>query len=151
MGLKINLAAGESLMVGRARIQNTGSHKCTLLVSGDEHILRENRILLEQEATTPVKRLYFVVQGIYLSDGDAKLFPLYHELARTVVKIFPDMTVEVTDVSLLILGGRYYEALNKAHALIDQETQKTEQLIQVLKDAQAEENEHADALVKEAK
>lgn len=124
MGLKINLAAGESLMVGRARIQNIGSHKCALIVSGDEHVLRENRIVLENEATTPLKRLYFVVQGIYLSDGDAKLFPLYHELAREVVRVFPDMTVAVTDISMLILGGRYYEALNQTHSLVQEEAVK---------------------------
>jgi flagellar biosynthesis repressor protein FlbT len=121
MSLKLNLAAGESLLVGKARITNGGDKRCVLIVAGEEAILRESLLMLEKDATTPTKRLYFVVQGIYLSDQKEDLFPLYHEVARAAVAAYPLLTLPVTDVSQLILGGRYYDALNRAHALIEME------------------------------
>lgn len=121
MSLKLNLAPGESLLIGRARVQNSGDRKCTLMISGDEIVLRESRIMLEKDATTPAKRLYFVVQGIYVADNKEELFPLYHEVARGVVSAWPTLTLAVTEVSEMILGGRYYDAVNRAYAVIQME------------------------------
>lgn len=122
MSLKLNLAPDESLLIGKARVQNSGHHKCTLMISGGEIILRESRIMLERDATTPAKRLYFVVQGIYVADEKEPLFPLYHELARSIVSQWPAVTLAVTDISEMILSGRYYEAVNLAYGLIQMET-----------------------------
>lgn len=128
MSLKLNLAPGESLLVGKARIQNSGERKCTLMISGDEVVLRESRIMLERDATTPAKRLYFVVQGIYVTAEKEPLFPLYHEVARAVVNTWPTLTLAVTDIGELILGGRCYEAVNRAYALIQMEKELENQL-----------------------
>ena len=123
MSLKLNLAAGESLLIGRARVTNGGDRRCTLIVAGEECILRESLLMLEKDATTPAKRLYFVVQGIYLNDNKEELFPLYHDMARAIVAAYPVLTLPVTDVSQLILAGRYYDALNRAHAIIKAESE----------------------------
>lgn len=122
MSLKLSLAVGESLLVGKARITNGGDKRCTLTVAGEECVLRESLLLLEKDATTPAKRLCFVVQAIYLSDRKEELFPLYHQMARDMVTAHPILTLPVTDVGQMILAGRYYDALNQAHAIIKLET-----------------------------
>jgi flagellar protein FlbT len=121
MALKIQLAAGESVLIGKARVANGGSSRCVLVVTGDEKILRGGLIMLQDEATTPVKRLYFTVQGIYLADSEEELFPLYHELSRAVVRVCPFMNLPICDISMLILSGQYFEALIKTHDLIKEE------------------------------
>ncbi len=121
MSLKLNLAAGESLLIGRARVTNGGDKRCILIVAGEERILRESLLMLEKDATTPARRICFVVQGIYLSDKSEELFPLYHETVRELVEVYPSLTMAVTDVSQAILAGRYYDALNQAHALVEME------------------------------
>ena len=68
MSLKINLAQGESILIGKAKVQNGGNGRCVLIVSGSENVLREKRIMREREATTPIRRLYFLTQSIYLAD-----------------------------------------------------------------------------------
>jgi flagellar protein FlbT len=121
MSLKLNLAVNESVLIGEAKVTNGGDKRITLIVSGDERVLRESLLMLEKDATTPAKRLCFVVQGIYLSNKKDELFPLYHDIARSVVTTNPILTMPVTNVSEMILTGRYYEALNQAHALIKME------------------------------
>jgi flagellar biosynthesis repressor protein FlbT len=121
MALKIQLAVGESVLIGKARVANGGNARCVLVVTGDEKILRGGLIMLEEEATTPVKRLYFTVQGIYLADSEDELFPLYHELSRTVTITYPFMNLAICDISMLILSGQYFEALIKTHDLIKAE------------------------------
>ena len=121
MALKIQLAAGESVLIGRARVANGGNSRCVLVVTGDEKILRGGLIMLEDEATTPVKRLYFTFQGIYLADSEEELFSLYHELSRIVVRTYLFMNLAICDISMLILSGQYFEALIKTHDLIKAE------------------------------
>jgi flagellar protein FlbT len=121
MTLRLNLAQGESVLIGQARVQNGGAGRCTLIISGNEKVLREKRIMLERDATTPIKRLYFAVQSIYLAEEANPLFPIYHNIARDAVLAWPMLTLQITDVSQWILDGNYYEALNQAHALIEVE------------------------------
>jgi flagellar protein FlbT len=128
MSLKLNLRPGESLLIGRAKITNGGDKRCILIVSGEENMLRENLLLLEKDATTPVKRLYFVVQGIYLSEKKEELFPLYFDMVRAVVDAYPFLVLHVTDVSQMILEGRYYDAVNRCHALIGMESEILDRL-----------------------
>lgn len=123
MTLKINLAPGECVVIGKARVENGGDRRCTLIVTGSETILREKRILRERDATTPLKRLYFVVQSIYLADDKEQLYDLYHAVAREAVQAWPHLLLDITDVGTEILAGNDYGALNKAHALVESEQQ----------------------------
>lgn len=121
MSLKINLAQGESILIGKAKVQNGGNGRCVLIVSGSENVLREKRIMRERDATTPIRRLYFLTQSIYLTDDKPKLFDLYHRVAREAVVAWPMLTGAITDVGELILVERYYDALMACHTLIEVE------------------------------
>lgn len=119
MSLKINLAQGESILIGKAKVQNGGSGRCVLIVSGNENVLREKRIMREKDATTPVRRLYFLTQSIYLADDKPILFDLYHQIAREAVAAWPILTGPITDIGEMILVERYYDALMACHTLVD--------------------------------
>ncbi|CCG41032.1 Flagellar FlbT family protein [Magnetospirillum molischianum] len=119
MSLKINLAQGESILIGKAKVQNGGSGRCVLIVSGSENVLREKRIMREKDAITPVRRLYFLTQSIYLADDKPVLFDLYHQIAREAVAAWPILTGPITDIGELILVERYYDALMACHGLVD--------------------------------
>lgn len=128
MTLKLTLAPGEAMLIGRARVENGDDRRCTLIISGDEKILRQKRIMREADATTPMKRLYYVVQSMYLAADSDSLNSLYHAVSREAVSAWPILTNPITDVSELILSGRYYEALNAAYALIEVEADITKAL-----------------------
>jgi len=121
MTLKINLVPGECVVIGKARVENGGDHRCTLIIQGEEVILRGRRVLRERDATTPMKRLYFVVQCIYLAEDKAVLTDLFFQVCREGIAAWPEFGTNIADIGELIQAQRYYEALNQTHALVERE------------------------------
>ena len=72
MSLKIELKPHESIIVGDALITNDND-RVRFYIDGNVPILREKFILREKDATTPAKRIYFIVQQMYLSKGSTDL------------------------------------------------------------------------------
>ena len=122
MSLKISLAPGESVVIGKAKVENGDDRRCTLIVTGEEVVLRGRRVMREQDATTPLKRLYFVVQAIYLTDYKSLLTPLLMDVLREALQSWPEMAVPIVTVGELIGEGKYYEALSKTYELVEQES-----------------------------
>jgi flagellar protein FlbT len=123
MTLKISLAPAESVIIGKARVENGGEHRCTLIINGSETILREKRVMREADATSPLKRLYFVVQCIYLADDRPSLFDLFHQVSREAATASPTLTLGIVEVGEMVMAGNEYTALNKAYELVELERQ----------------------------
>jgi flagellar protein FlbT len=121
MSLKISLAPGESVVIGKAKVENGGDRRCTLIVTGEEAVLRGRRVMREQDATTPMKRLYFVVQAIYLTDDKSLLTPLLMDVLREAVQSWPESAAQAVMVGELVGEEKYYEALSKAYELVELE------------------------------
>ena len=68
MPLKVELKAGERIIVGGSVIRN-GDSRARFFVEGDAPILREKDILTPATADTPAKKIYLAVQLMYLN-GD---------------------------------------------------------------------------------
>ncbi|MBR1949225.1 MAG: hypothetical protein IKA30_05485 [Alphaproteobacteria bacterium] len=63
MSLKIELKPRESIIVGDALITNDND-RVRFYIDGNVPILREKFIMREKDATTPAKRVYFIVQQV---------------------------------------------------------------------------------------
>lgn len=121
MSLQIEVATGEKLYVGNAVIQNVG-FKTKLLINGNLPILRERDYLSADQATTPCRRLYELLQRIYLSDGDVcNLESEFIKMASDIKDRAPSTTILLAEVSSLFLLGEHYKALRACHALIGHE------------------------------
>jgi flagellar protein FlbT len=119
MALKITLKPDEKLILGGAIIKNGGS-KAELLIENNVTILREKDIMLEDEVNSPCKRIYFVIQLMYIEEGGLeKHYKLYWKLVSDVVKAAPSQNALLREISELILKGNYYKALKLARKLID--------------------------------
>ena len=117
MALKVELKPGERVIIGDSVVTN-GEHRARLLIDGDAPILREKDILTVAEADTPCKRIYLVVQLMYLTGNPARQHDLYFELVNDVVKAAPSTTPYVEAISRLISEGALYKALKETRALI---------------------------------
>jgi flagellar biosynthesis repressor protein FlbT len=121
MPLKIALKPRERLILGGAVIRNgdTGAH---LTVENEVPILREHDILSQRETSTPCRRIYFVVQLMYVDEGN---LPAHHKLYRTLVRdvlAAAPSTARFTDeISRLVVERKYYQALKIARQLMDYE------------------------------
>jgi flagellar protein FlbT len=121
MALKITLKPHERLIVGGAVVTN-GNTRSDLLIENNVPILREKDILSEKDADSPCKRIYFVVQLMYVDEKNlAEHHTLYWKLVSDVVKAAPSTIPLIDQISEYILHSNYYQALKKAKKLIEYE------------------------------
>jgi flagellar protein FlbT len=121
MALKITLKPGERIIVGGAVIKN-GSSSTNLLVENPVPILRQRDILTREEADTPCKRIYLVVQLMYVDGTNlAAHHKIYWSLVKDLLKAAPSTLPFIDRISDLILGAKYYQALKMARKLIEYE------------------------------
>ena len=76
MSLRVVLKPFERIVIGQSVITNSES-RTTFLIDGEAPILREKDILTAETANTPVKRLYFCIQMMYLENDIPKYQDLY--------------------------------------------------------------------------
>ena len=120
MPLKIELKPHESIIIGESLITNDGE-RTRFYIEGNVPILREKFILRENEANTPSKRVYFVVQQMYLSRGDAQLQDLYLEYVRDLQHAAPSLIPYITPLNEDIIRADYYNAIKNANKLLQKE------------------------------
>lgn len=111
MSLRINLKAGEKIIIGKTLIRN-GDHKASFVIEGEGvPILRERYILSEDELKTPVQLLYFYIQLMYVSDEPSEFYDVYFKQMKEIVNAAPSMTGMLMVVSEHVRDGEYYKAL----------------------------------------
>jgi flagellar protein FlbT len=121
MPLKLTLKPNERVVIGGAVITN-GTSSAHLIIENNVPILRQSDILSESQANTPCRRIYFVIQLIYVDQAQsAKLQPLYWDLAREVLEAAPSMNSLISKISQFIIENKMYQALKAARKLIQYE------------------------------
>lgn len=120
MALVIDLKPGEKILIGTAVITND-QQRARLHIAGDAPILREKDVLQEDGADTPCKRIYFLIQCMYLARNPREYHHKYFALVRDVMQAAPTTLVYFATINENILLGQYYKALKEAHKLIQHE------------------------------
>ena len=91
MALIIDLKPNERVIIGNALITN-GEHRARLQIAGDSPILREKDIMRQDEATSPCKRVYFTIQGMYLTADPKVLHETYFKQIGDIKHAAPSTT-----------------------------------------------------------
>lgn len=120
MALIIDLKPGEKILIGTAVITND-AQRTRLHISGDAPILREKDVMKEEEADTPCKKIYFLVQCMYLARNPRVYFDKYFELIREIQDAAPSTTFFFLKINEMILEGHYYKAMKDARELLSHE------------------------------
>lgn len=121
MPLKIQLKPGERLILGGAVVKN-GKNKAELLVENQVPILRQKDILSLKDADTLCKKIYFVIQLMYIDEGRlSEHHQSYWTLVKELVKTCPAVLGMIDQISEEILGGNYYQALKWTRKLMEYE------------------------------
>ena len=143
MALKITLKPQEKIIIGEAVIIN-GDRRSNLLIENNVPILRQRDIMREGEADSPCKRIYFVIQLMYIDEKNIfQHHSTYWELVKEVIKAAPSTLPMIDQISRQILGRRYYQALKLAKELLEYEQEVIENARKTIGDIQADtENNH---------
>jgi len=122
MALKITLKPQEKMILGGAVISNGNTAGCQLIIENKVPILREKDILSENDADTPSRQLYFIIQLMYIDEENLAVHQKnYWSLANEIVKAAPSTLGLIDQVNEEIVSGRYYQALKLVQKLIDYE------------------------------
>lgn len=109
------------MLIGSAVISN-GDRTTEFFIENKVPILREKELMKEEAASTPGRRIYFLVQLMYV---DEENFTTYHDqfwaIVREVILAAPSTTRIITDICHEIMSRRFYTALKVARQLIDYE------------------------------
>lgn len=120
MALKVEIKPREKIIVGDALITNDG-HRARLYIEGDAPILREKDIIRPADADTPCKKIYLLIQLMYLAKDPREHHELYFEIVGDVQKAAPSTMHLIDRINNQILTGSYYKALKEAKKLIEYE------------------------------
>jgi flagellar protein FlbT len=121
MALKISLKPHERMIIDGAVITNLTTNG-ELLIENNVPILREKDIMREEDANTHCRKIYFVIQLMYINEKNIVLHHnTYWKLVHELVDAAPSMLGIIDQISEHILSTRYYQALKLARHLIDYE------------------------------
>lgn len=121
MPLKIVLKPGERAVINQAVIQN-GGDKAELILQNKASVLRERDIMTEKDVSSPAKRIYFVVQMLYMfPNKEQEYHQQFNRLIKEFVNAVPSATPIVLDIGKQIVVGDVYGALKLCRKLISYE------------------------------
>jgi flagellar protein FlbT len=116
--LKVHLKPNERVFINGGVIRV--DRKVTLELMNEVVFLIEGHVLQEEDATTPLRQLYFIVQSMLM---EPKCEPiarqLYERSHDALIQTFKNQDVlnGLTDVKQLMERGRAFEALRKIRSL----------------------------------
>ncbi len=125
MALVIDLKPQEKILIGEAVVTNS-SHRTRLHIAGDAPIIREKDIMQEENADTPCKRIYFLIQCMYISRNPEEYHDKYFKAVEEIQKAAPSCTIFFAQINEQILSGTYYKAMKLAKQLIEHERELIE-------------------------
>jgi flagellar protein FlbT len=121
MPLKLVLRPDEKVIISGAVIKN-GKNTIEFSVENQVPVLREKDILTEPEADTLCKKIYLLIQLMYIDEANLSTYHTkYWELIKTMVKAAPKTILLVDQINELIISNKYYQALKLARRLIEYE------------------------------
>lgn len=113
MALKLRLKPCERVVINGCVLQND-NRRHTLTVSNFAHIIRGSDIMQEEEADTPVRRAYFVIQSMLLDPGAAEQYSSI--ITGIMAKLYnafvhPEMQDRIMQAMQNVSERDYYKAL----------------------------------------
>ncbi len=117
MPLRVELGPFERIIIGGSVITNSNT-RTSFRIDGEAPLLRERDIITAESADTPVKRIYYCVQMMYLEDDLAKYQGLYLGFMRDLLEAVPSSRDLLQATSTHIIAGAYYNALKEIKKLI---------------------------------
>ncbi len=120
MALVIDLKPGEKILIGDAVITND-SQRTRLHIDGDTPILREKDVMKEQDADTPCKKAYFLIQCMYMARNPSMYHKKYFDTIQDIQHAAPKLSFFFLDMNEKIIEGAYYKAMKLGRELIQLE------------------------------
>ncbi len=110
--LRISLKSGERIFINGAVLRV--DRKVALEFLNDVTFLLENHVLQPQDATTPLRQLYFIAQMILINpEGKDQSTAMFKKSIAMLLTCFQDADVlaELKRIDAMVASGRAFDAL----------------------------------------
>ncbi|MTH98279.1 flagellar biosynthesis repressor FlbT [Roseibium sp. RKSG952] len=116
--MKIGLKAGERLFINGAVLR--ADRKTNIELMNDAVFLLEGHILQAEDATTPLRQVYFILQTMIMDPASAKnVNGLFESVMGSVRQAFsnPNVLERLEVVDNLAASGKWFEAMKVIRSL----------------------------------
>ncbi len=116
--MHLSLRAGERIFINGAVLR--ADRKVSIELLNDATFLLENHVLQVEDATTPLRQLYFVVQAILIDPGSAERARImFRDLYMATLTSFDNNEIlsGLKSVAEMVEGGRTFDALKVIRGL----------------------------------
>lgn len=120
MALKINIKPGEKIVINGAVI-TMGEGASYIVLQNQATFLREKDIMQQEEANTPVRRIYFSLMLMYLDQDNYQSY--YNEYMDRMIDLMRSTTLPQVRDTLMVMfrdvqERRFFPALKACKALM---------------------------------
>lgn len=116
--MHLSLRAGERIFINGAVLR--ADRKVTIELLNDATFLLENHVLQVEDATTPLRQLYFVVQAVLIDPASAdRALAVFRDLHAATTATFSneEVVLGLRNVADLVDSGRPFDALKVIRSL----------------------------------
>lgn len=116
--LRISLKSGERIFINGAVLRV--DRKVALEFLNDVTFLLENHVLQLEDATTPLRQLYFIAQMMLINpEGKDQSLSMFRKSITMLLTCFRDEEVlaELKRIDAMVVGGRAFDALKAIRGL----------------------------------
>jgi flagellar protein FlbT len=121
--LRVELKPFERITIGETVIINSGT-RTSFLIDGGAPVLREKDTITAETANTPVRRLYFCVQMMYLKNDVPKYRASYLGHVKDLRESVPGSGELIEALTNHISEGSLYKALKEIRQFIKREEER---------------------------
>lgn len=140
--LRISLKTGEKIFINGAVLRV--DRKVSLEFLNDVTFLLENHVLQPEDATTPLRQLYFIVQMMLINpEGAEQSQAMFKKSVVMLLNCFSNEQIltELKHIDAMVTEGRVFESLKAIRALykIEEEILNNQQMpVETLEDIRKE-------------
>lgn len=117
MPLKFVLRPNEKVIINGAVI-GAGDRPGSFFLYNTANFLRGREVLKEEQVDCIEKKLYFVIQLIYIFPEDGKINqPRFAAILQETKEARPDRAPEIDEIGELVAAHNYYRALKQCRKL----------------------------------
>ncbi|MCM2291383.1 flagellar biosynthesis repressor FlbT [Allorhizobium sp. BGMRC 0089] len=116
--LRISLKSGERIFINGAVLRV--DRKVALEFLNDVTFLLENHVLQPEDATTPLRQLYFIAQMMLINpEGKEQTLAMFRKSVVMLLTCFQDDEVlaELKRIDAMVMSGRAFDALKAIRGL----------------------------------
>lgn len=124
MPLKIELKPGERAVLNGVVIEGASDGRTEFVILNRATIMRERHIIKEEDANTPVKRLYLALQMLYIEPAQRETYkPMFERYAKDLENTLtlPTLKFALEQIVHCTENEEFYEALKICRAMMETE------------------------------